>query len=220
MGIFAIIGLGNPGDKYVHTRHNIGYHVVDKLCGRFRISKFKEKSNYYFATFNFRGEKMMLFRSKTYMNHSGIALKKIIENFELRPSNILVIYDDFALPLGTIRLRKSGSDGGHNGLASIIEETGTSNIPRLRLGIGPVPPNMEVVDFVLNKFSDQEMPIVEKMTDSAKDATITALSSGIDMAMSKFNGSVIETADTEKSEKEKATSGKEVQLPNTECIEK
>ena len=183
----AIIGLGNPGTEYSATRHNIGWMIVDSLSAKFRGVWRTGKGKYFYSPIKIGGRKIYLIRSKTYMNNSGIGLLDAVEKFDILPSEILVVLDDFAIPFGTIRIRKSGSDGGHNGSASIIYHLGTQKIPRLRFGIGPIDENVDAVDFVLSEFTPQEHKVLPRLIAKSVDAIVVAVTQGLDRAMAMYN---------------------------------
>ncbi len=195
--IRAIFGLGNPGSKYEKTRHNAGYLLTDLLLDKFRASWKPGKGHYYCAKIRIRGEERLLIRSTTFMNESGIALMDVQRNHEIKPSEILVAYDDFALPLGTLRFRSSGSDGGHNGMNSVIYHMGTERIPRLRIGIGPLPEDGDVVSFVLDDFASTEIETLSMVLNKAVDGVIEALYKGINSAQSQYNRNYIQKIEEE-----------------------
>jgi PTH1 family peptidyl-tRNA hydrolase len=183
--IKAIAGLGNPGDKYISTRHNLGFGVVDLLKGQNEFQKSNRK-------FKICGTKIASFdidllKPLTYMNLSGRAIHKYASSNNILPEEILVICDDYNLQLGRLRLRQSGSDGGHNGLASVIEELGTRNFPRLRLGIGPIPEDLPSEDYVLDRFTSDEEPEVREMLNRAKLAVESWIKNGFNSAAALFN---------------------------------
>jgi PTH1 family peptidyl-tRNA hydrolase len=181
--IRLIAGLGNPGDKYEKTRHNIGFRAVEKLL---EISSPRNerlmKQALLYETERFG----LLCKPLTYMNRSGKPLHDLATEFMIPPDEILVIYDDFALELGLLRIRERGSAGGHNGLQSIIDYFGTTEIPRFRLGIKTEEMD-EWVDFVLGRFKRSEEKIVEEMLDLCSEAVEVTLTDGITAAMNRFN---------------------------------
>jgi PTH1 family peptidyl-tRNA hydrolase len=166
--IKLVVGLGNPGKSYATTRHNLGYGVVDAL----------EKDRF---------SQIDLFKPTGFMNSSGDPVSQEARRRGLNPQNILVICDDFSLPLGTLRLRLKGSSGGHNGLDSILQTFGTLEIPRLRLGIGPVPPAEDPADFVLESFKKSEKSQVKEMIGRAAKAVQVIADQGMEIAMNQFN---------------------------------
>jgi PTH1 family peptidyl-tRNA hydrolase len=186
--IRAIVGLGNTGEKYDRTRHNLGFEVVNLLKGE---SEFVPGSgNYDCCIASISSLKIVLLKPTTYMNRSGRAVKSFAESELLLPEEILIIADDFNLPLGRIRLRRSGSDGGHNGLASLIYHLGTEEFPRLRLGVGPVPEGVAAEDFVLRKFPKREINAADEMVERASRAAQAWLLKGYQKAAAVFNQAV------------------------------
>ena len=184
---FVIAGLGNPGARYEKTRHNLGFRVVEAIAaarrGRWGDPARKART----ASVRLGGGHGLLVEPLTYMNLSGDALSPIVIEHELPPSRLLVVCDDIALPLGQIRLRASGTDGGHNGLKSIIERLNTTGFPRLRMGVGPVPPRVDAAEFVLAEFFPEEEAAVDAMIKEAVACADSWLFDGIGKAMSKFN---------------------------------
>jgi PTH1 family peptidyl-tRNA hydrolase len=187
--IKLIVGLGNPGAKYVNTRHNVGFQAVDCLAaaGELAWKNWAGMAEVAGST----GGKILLVKPQTYMNNSGAAVKSISGYFHVVPEEILVIVDDFSLPLGALRPRRSGSAGGHNGLASIADHLGTLTFPRFRLGIGPVPPHIDPADFVLGTFRADERTAVRRMFDGAAVFIELMLSEGWDKAVSKLPGKMM-----------------------------
>ncbi|MEW6686835.1 MAG: aminoacyl-tRNA hydrolase [Candidatus Edwardsbacteria bacterium] len=178
----CLVGLGNPGRKYRNTRHNLGFRVTDLIASRLKV-KLKKEKKYHLAQ---RGN-FILAQPTTYMNASGLAVKKLIEKLKLDPNKILIICDDIHLPLGKIRLRKGGSDGGHQGLASIIREIGTQDFPRLRLGIGQPPPGEDLVEYVLSDFLSAEKETVEELIKRGAEAALCFTEHGIEETMNCYN---------------------------------
>jgi PTH1 family peptidyl-tRNA hydrolase len=190
-----IVGLGNPGNKYSSTRHNAGFIILDYLSD-FLKSDFKEgKADFYFAKSKFKGEDIILLKPTTFMNNSGIAVVQFLELYpEIEQKDILVVYDDFQLKLGTIRIRENGSDGGHNGISSIIYNLNSMEIPRMRVGIGKgdVMKKEEFVDFVLTNFDDNEIESIKKLLPIYKDCIISYLSEPFKNVMNKYNKHFLE----------------------------
>jgi PTH1 family peptidyl-tRNA hydrolase len=174
MDAVAIVGLGNPGTQYRDTRHNVGFMVVEELCRRFRIALKPGKGDYLIGRATLEGTDLHLAAPMTYMNNSGAAVADILERFRIAHRELLVVVDDFALPLGTLRFRLKGSDGGHNGLASILYMLNSNEFPRLRCGIGTasMPPKSEMAAFVLSRFEPDEVPAVKEMVMRAADACV------------------------------------------------
>lgn len=183
---FLIVGLGNIGKQYSATRHNIGFRVADKLIDYLGSRKEGRTPEADFFCGTIDSKTVIVAKPRTLMNRSGIAVDKLIQRFQLNISSVLIVVDDLNLPLGKIRLRKNGTHGGHNGLKSIISYVG-SDFPRLRVGIGPVPVNIEVIDFVLGDFSAEEEPEIQNVVEKAVDASMQFTKISIDAVMNKFN---------------------------------
>ena len=184
-----VVGLGNPGWEYEKTRHNVGFRVIDELCARFRKELSPGKGDYAFALASAGGKDIVLVKPLTFMNNSGVAVVDALEKFGMSVGELLVVSDDFALPLGTLRLREAGSDGGHNGLSSVIYQLGTEQFARLRCGIGKesAPAGEERAEFVLAPFDDEELAAVTAMIPRAADGVIECVTAGIARAMTKVN---------------------------------
>lgn len=185
--ISLILGLGNIGEQYRSTRHNVGFALVESIMMQRRLSLEPTSDLYDWAADDLEGRRIVYAMPKTYMNLSGIAADALLQRMVLSPSEILVVVDDFNLPLGSLRIRKGGSDGGHNGLESIIAHLGTEDFPRLRLGIGPLPDGADVIEFVLGKFSKEESERTEEMIKKASEAVMFSLDHTLDEAMSRYN---------------------------------
>lgn len=184
--MYAIIGLGNPGVKYLKTRHNLGFMLLDQMAKQWHKQFNHESKSYEQLKRRVAGKNVLFIKPLTFMNLSGLAVRKMTGLYDVPFSKLLIICDDFNLPLGKIRIRKKGSDGGHNGLASIIEKLETNNIPRLRLGIG-LPDKRDVVDFVLSPFEEYEWDSVTQMLDKAEKAVKDFIKNGIDYTMNTYN---------------------------------
>ncbi len=182
-GIRLIIGLGNPGKEYAQTRHNVGFMVLDRLAAAQRVG-FSHQGKWKAEAARF-GDTHLL-KPLTYMNLSGESASACRHFYKIAPEEILVIYDDVSLPLGRLRLRPSGSAGGHNGMRSLIQHFATDAFPRIRLGIGGSE-KQSLAGYVLGKFSDSEQDSLNKMLDRAQDAVMVALSRGWEGAMNQFN---------------------------------
>jgi PTH1 family peptidyl-tRNA hydrolase len=191
-----IIGLGNPGAKYKFTRHNVGFEVVDRLAERLKIMTWHKKHR---ALVSFRGlsnVELILAKPLTYMNSSGEAARELSEVYQLPVEEICVVYDDMNLDLGRLRIRKKGSDGGHKGMRSIVEQLNDENVARLRIGVGSPPDGVDPLDYLLSQFSDEERKVINQTEVYAAEALETILLEGIEAAMNKYNSyqpSVIET---------------------------
>ena len=189
MGSTLVVGLGNPGPEYAGTRHNVGFMVADELSRRLNLRFTPGKGEFWFAVDGRGDERMLVVKPVTYMNRSGSAVVEALEQFCLSAAEVVVVVDDFALPLGTLRLRPGGSDGGHNGLASIIYSLQTDEFPRIRCGIRKevMPPKELTADFVLSPFEPDERGAVEAMVGRAADAVQEIQRSGLERAMGIFN---------------------------------
>ncbi len=185
--IKLVAGLGNPGKGYALTRHNIGFMVLDRLVEK-RKGKFAEqKTDYHLATLRIASAHIRFVKPMTFMNLSGRAVTALMATYDVLPSELLVVSDDFAINFGKMRLRLAGSDGGHNGLTSIIEHIGTEDFPRLRLGIGPIPEGKPAEEFVLEQFSKEELDQLDKILKLGTDCLEAAFYEGLTLAMNKFN---------------------------------
>jgi PTH1 family peptidyl-tRNA hydrolase len=181
--IRLVVGLGNPGPEYDRTRHNIGFAVLDRLAADAQLTWQREqKWGAYYA----KAEQGLLVKPMTYMNRSGGPLATVAQFYKVEPAEMLVVLDDLDLPLGRLRIRLGGGTGGHNGLDSIITTLGTDQIPRLRVGIGAAP-ERGAVDYVLGRFFEEEMPVVEKTVARAAEAVKWAIDKGVLSAMNTFN---------------------------------
>jgi PTH1 family peptidyl-tRNA hydrolase len=185
---FLIVGLGNPGKKHQKNRHNIGFMAVDRLAGQNEIPLGKVQSKAVLGNGRIAGQQVILAKPQTYMNRSGDSVGPLVNYYRVPLENVLVIYDELDLPFGTLRLRQSGGSGGHNGMKSIINHLG-QDFPRMRLGIGRPPGRMEPADFVLRDFRGQELEVADALLNDAVLAVETYLTDGIDLAMTKHNGS-------------------------------
>lgn len=182
-----IIGLGNPGDKYAGTRHNVGFRFIDKLAASLSIRLGPGKGPFHVGTGQHAGEKIILVKPATYMNRSGDAVQQVVNWYKKNISDCLVCYDDLDLDVGTLRLRPGGSAGGHNGIKDIIQKMGTNAFPRLRIGIGNEFPKGQQVRFVLSPFTPDEQNLIEPALDKAVDASLCFVREGIEAAMNTFN---------------------------------
>jgi len=183
-----IVGLGNPGDKYDHTRHNVGFDVVSILADKLGIQTAKRKGNALVMEGFIGTEKVILCKPQTYMNLSGAAVSELMEFYKLDPDRLLVIYDDTDIPQGWIRIRRTGSAGTHNGMRSIVACIDTEAFPRLRVGIGKRLPDYDLADWVLSRYNTpEERQIAYDAYCKAADAAVTWVRDGIEAAMRGFN---------------------------------
>ena len=191
-----IVGLGNPGIRYEKTKHNIGFRVVDAIYDRIQseqnhaasTAKVSSIYNSLIVQAQWQDSAVILAKPMTYMNNSGAAVAPLAHRFEIPTQNIIVIYDDIHLALGALRIRKKGSDGGQKGMQSIIQRLGTTEIPRVRIGIGE--PVGDIVDYVLSEFSEEEESVMELMITRAVDAVDAILADDILTAMNRFNRTI------------------------------
>lgn len=185
--MYLIIGLGNPEEEYSKTRHNMGFNTINNLAKKYNIEINKNKFQGLYETATIEGQKVILIKPQTYMNLSGNCVKEFVDFYKVESDNILVIYDDMDIEPGTIKIRKKGSAGGHNGMKSIIQMLRTEEFPRIRIGIGRPEHNGDEINYVIGAIPDEEIPKLEEGTEKAKEAVIEILRNGIDSAMNKFN---------------------------------
>jgi PTH1 family peptidyl-tRNA hydrolase len=185
--ISLVLGLGNVGDRYTGSRHNIGFAVVDEVAVRLKASPRSSGYHCWYAASTLGDRQVTLAWPTTLMNRSGMAAAMLVRMLAIDPAEMLVVVDDFNLPLGALRFRARGSDGGHNGLASIVECLGTTEFPRLRLGVGPMVDKDQATEFVLTPFTDAELETVRGMVATAAEAVVFAIEHRLQEAMSKYN---------------------------------
>jgi PTH1 family peptidyl-tRNA hydrolase len=184
-----IVGLGNPGAKYAGTRHNVGFEVLGKLGRNHATGPVRNKFQAELAETEIGGQKVLLVSPLTYMNNSGSSVLAARDFYKVDLNDILVICDDFNLPLGRLRFRPSGSAGGQKGLDDILRRLGTQAVPRLRIGIGAPPPRWDVADYVLSRFKKDEQPEMEMAIDRAVEASAAWVTQGIGPCMNQYNAS-------------------------------
>ena len=182
-----IVGLGNPGNEYAKTRHNVGFMLVDALAEHLNINLWKDKFNAQIAEGRIGTEKILLVKPQTYMNNSGEAVGPLMRWYKVTPEDIIVAHDDMDIPAGTLRLRRKGSAGGHNGIKSILAHVGDEDFARVRIGIGRPLPGWTVVDHVLAKLPLEEREKVDAVIDELLPAVECIVTESIDLAMNKFN---------------------------------
>jgi len=188
-----VAGLGNPGSRFVGTRHNIGFLVVDELASRRAVRFEREECNSLVAT---DGD-LLIAKPLTFMNRSGYAMRCLLERHDVDPVDVLVIYDEVRLPLGRLRLRRGGEPAGHRGMESIVRNLQTTEVPRLRLGVGPEEselPGSRLTDYVLSTFTADEAKAADEMVARAADAVEVWLDEGVDQAMNLFNRPAVESS--------------------------
>lgn len=190
-----IVGLGNPGDRYARTRHNVGYDVIDELVRRHTLLKSRIKFEAETWELELHGEKLWLLKPLTFMNLSGRSVRQCLDFFQLASADLLVISDDLNLPLGQLRMRASGSDGGQKGLRDINQQLGTDAFARLRIGIDRPPGQMDSADFVLSRFAKSELPEIEHAIVCAASGVELWVRSGISEAMNRVNAPPAQSED-------------------------
>lgn len=184
-----IVGLGNPGEKYRRTRHNAGFMVIDEMAQRFSLGTVERLDDAWAVKTEIAGERAVLMKPQSFMNRSGPVVESALRWFNIEPDSLVVISDDVALPLGTLRIRARGSHGGQNGLRSIIDSIGTEEFARLRFGIGTDEPVLDLAGFVLSDYTDTEVLRVQDMVSRAADAVAVLVEHGVERAMNTFNAS-------------------------------
>ena len=190
--IFLIVGLGNPGREYSDSRHNCGFKAIECLASQLSgLTPFKEKHRAMLAKCRLDAGQLIIACPVTYMNASGESVRELLNHYKLPSSHLMVIYDDIDLPLGALRVRASGGPGTHNGMRSIVSNIG-EDFNRIRIGIGKPPAQMQLADFVLGKFTQDELPLMQCAYQRAADCALEFASSGIEKAMAKYNINVKE----------------------------
>ncbi|MCE5342544.1 MAG: aminoacyl-tRNA hydrolase [Eubacteriales bacterium] len=186
--MFLIVGLGNPGEKYEHTRHNVGFDVLTLLSEKLNIPIARKKCDALVGEGLYSGQKVVLCKPQTYMNLSGEAVSQLLHWYKLPPEQMLVIFDDIDLAPGWLRIRREGSAGTHNGMRNIVERIGTEVFPRIRVGTGGKPPEFDLVDWVLARYqTPEERKTAFDAYNQAADAALDWMKDGIDIAMRQYN---------------------------------
>ncbi len=183
--MWVIAGLGNPGRKYSRTRHNVGFMVIEEFAKRFEID-FRDRDEYRIGRGSIEGSAVLLLEPLLYMNRSGTVVRGVLKKFNVPPENLIVVHDDLDMEKGKLRIRKTGSSGGHKGVQSIIQDIGTPDFVRLKIGIGREE-DMPAEEFVLRKFGRQEINVMKDMIREAAEAIHSVILEGVDKAMNKFN---------------------------------
>ncbi len=186
--MYIIVGLGNPGKQYENTRHNVGFNVIDMLAKEYDISVTKMKHKALIGEGRIGTNKVVLVKPVTYMNLSGESLVEIYNFYKVETSNIIVIYDDIDLEVGKIRIRKKGSGGTHNGMRSIVKCLGTTDFPRVRVGVSKPEPGRDLASFVLSRFSKDEEANLQEGLEKSMKSIDCIVREDIDLSMNKFNG--------------------------------
>lgn len=185
---FLVVGLGNPEKKYTLTRHNSGFLCVDELAEKhgFKINKLKFKA--LIADTDINSHRVIVMKPQTYMNSSGEAVREAVNFYKIAPENVIIIFDDISLDVGKLRIKRKGTDGGHNGIKSIVSCISSTNFPRIKIGVGKKPhPDYDLAAWVLSEFKNDEAKPLKEAIDNACDALLLMLDGNIDEAMNKFN---------------------------------
>jgi PTH1 family peptidyl-tRNA hydrolase len=185
--MLLVAGLGNPGEQYAATPHNMGFLVVDRLAARHGIRVTRRECQALIGQGEIGGKKVLIAKPQTFMNLSGIAVKSLLDKNELKPAGLLLIYDELDLPWGTLRVRAKGSAAGHNGVTDVIAKLGTQEIPRVRLGVHPGHPISSGVDYLLSRFTRRQTEELDAFVDLAADAAESIIAEGAEKSMAKFN---------------------------------
>lgn len=184
--MYLIIGLGNP-EEYSRTRHNMGFDTINKLAEKYGIKVNKNKFNSLYGSGEIEGEKVILLKPQTYMNLSGTAIREVMNFYKLSSKDIIVIYDDLDIEPGTIKIRKKGGPGTHNGMKSVVHEIGTEDFARIRVGIGMPQYKNDLLNFILTKIPEEEYKVLENAIQKAAEAIGEIIKKGIDSAMNQYN---------------------------------
>lgn len=185
--MYIIVGLGNPEEEYAGTRHNMGFDVINAIAEKYKIQVNKNKFNSLYAKSNIEEQEVILLKPQTYMNLSGTSVREIVNFYKVKKEEIIIIYDDMDIKQGTIKIRKRGSSGGHNGVKSVIQNLGTEDIQRIRVGIGTTKEKEDKIKYVLGHISKEDRKILDEGIIKARDAIVEILKNGIDKAMNKYN---------------------------------
>ena len=186
---WLIVGLGNPGENYARTRHNIGFRAVDCLAGQLGAKIDRAKFRGLYGQANYKGLKLILLKPQTFMNNSGLSVMDAARFYKLPPERVIVLFDDISLDVGRLRVRAEGSAGGHNGIKSIIGGLNSQSFPRVKIGVGAKPqPDYELADWVLSNFTKDEEKLLAPVVEDAASAALELIENGVQAAASKYNG--------------------------------
>lgn len=184
---YCIVGLGNPGRQYEETKHNVGFKVIDRLAEKYDIKVDKFKNKAFVGDGTIRNKRVLLVKPQTYMNLSGESVREIVNFYKIPQERFVVIFDDTSLPCGSVRIREKGSHGGHNGIRNIIDQMGTDQFYRIKVGIGEKPSGWDLADYVLGKFNEDDLPAMDEGMDKAVKGVEVMLSRGIAEAANRVN---------------------------------
>ena len=199
--MFLIAGLGNPEEDYSNTRHNMGFDTINKLAKQYKIEVNKNKFKGLYGIGNIENQKVVLLKPQTFMNLSGESIKEAIDFYKIQKENIIIIYDDMDVKPGTIKIRKIGGPGSHNGMKSVIQNIKDKEFTRIRVGIGKPENKSDMIKYVIGNVSESDKKILDEATTIAKDAVIEILENGVDKAMNKYEGKYDRVINTRKSRK-------------------
>ncbi len=192
MDTYLLIGLGNPGREYRNNRHNAGFMTIDRLAVRLGAEGLKLQSKAVVTSAVHREHKLILAKPQTFMNLSGQSVQGLVNFYKIPLTQVMVVADDLDLPFGTVRIRASGGAGGQRGMGSVIEQLGSKDFPRIRIGIGRPPGKMDPAAYVLQDFSKDDLLLLPEILGHAEDAILEFVTNGLDAAMNKFNGAAVE----------------------------
>lgn len=185
--MYLIVGLGNPESEYANTRHNMGFNTINEIAKKNNITVTKNKFKGLYETGIIEGKKVILLKPQTYMNLSGESIKEIVDFYNIKPEEIIVIYDDIDIEKGKIKIRKKGGPGSHNGMKSVIQELNSTEFGRIRVGIGKPQFKNDMINYVIGSIPKEEQEILQQGVKKAVEAIEEILKNGIDIAMNKFN---------------------------------
>ncbi len=185
--MYLVVGLGNPENEYARTRHNMGFDAVNKIANKYKIEMNRTKFNAIYGTGNIENQKVVLVKPQTYMNLSGEAVREFVNFYKVEKEELIIIYDDMDIDKGIIKIRKKGGAGNHNGMKSLVQELGTTDFPRIRIGIGQPEFKSDAINYVIGHVSDEEYEVLQKGVNMASVAVEEIITHGIDSAMNKLN---------------------------------
>lgn len=185
--MYLIVGLGNPENEYARTRHNMGFDAINKIADKFNIEMNRTKFNAIYGQGNIKGKKVVLVKPQTYMNLSGQAVRDFVNFYKIEKEELIILYDDMDIDKGIIKIRKKGGAGSHNGMKSVIQELGTTDFPRIRIGIGEPEFKNDAINYVIGHVSDEEYEVLQEGVNKASVAIEEIITGGIDSAMNKLN---------------------------------